>query len=93
MALWRSDDQHDIHVRLQNPGGIGNELYPWTTSLKILPCFPTSGAYWPHARQTARKQAIEHLKIRPNHVAGPDDSNCYWTQSSCSSGDAAGAGS
>jgi hypothetical protein len=80
MAFRRSNDEHDIHIRLQYPGWIRNQLSARTTSLKVSPGFLASGAYWPDLRQTAGQQAIEDLKIRPDHIAGPDDSNRYWTQ-------------
>ena len=74
-------------------GRIGDQFDARTTSLKVWPGFLAARAHWPHPRQTARNQAIQHLKVGPDHIARPDDSNRYWTQSSCSSGDAAGAGS
>jgi len=54
MALRRSDDEDDIHIRLQNPGWIRDRLDAGTTSLKVLPSFLASGAHRSHPRQTAR---------------------------------------
>ena len=72
---------------------IRDQLDARTTNLKVWPSFLASRAHRSHPRQTARKQAIQDLKIGPDHITGPDDSNRYWTQSSCSSGDVTGAGS
>src|SRR5438094_505286 len=44
-------------------------------------------------RPSTRNQAIQHLKIGPDHIAGSDDSNRYWAQLSCSSCTVAAAGS
>src|SRR5439155_25673867 len=79
MTFWRGDDEHDIHIRLQYPGWIRNQLDARTTSLKVSPGFLASGAHWPDLRQTAGKYAIQDSKISPDHIADPDDSNRYWT--------------
>ena len=55
MALRRSNDEQDIHIRLENLGWIRNELDARAASLKVVPGFLTSGAHRPHPHQTARK--------------------------------------
>jgi hypothetical protein len=54
MAFRRSDDEDDIHIRLQNPGRIRDRLDAGTTSSKVLPGFLASGAHRSHPHQTAR---------------------------------------
>jgi hypothetical protein len=55
MAFRRSDDEDDIHIRLQNLGWIRDRLDARTTSTKLLPSFRAAGADRSHPRQTARK--------------------------------------
>jgi hypothetical protein len=54
MAFRRSDDENDIHIRLQDPGWIRDRLDAGTTSSKVLPSFLASGAHRSHPHQTAR---------------------------------------
>ena len=55
MACRRCDDEHDIHLRLQNLSWIRDQLDAGTTSLKVLPSFLAPGAHRSQPRQTARK--------------------------------------
>jgi hypothetical protein len=54
MAFRRSDDEDDIHIRLQDPGWIRDRFDAGTTSMKVWPSFLAAGAYRSHPRQTAR---------------------------------------
>jgi hypothetical protein len=55
MVCRRSDDEHDIYIRPQNPGWIRDQLDARTTNLKVWPSFLASRAHRSHPRQTARK--------------------------------------
>jgi hypothetical protein len=55
MAFRRSNDEDDIHIRLQDPGWIRDQLDARTTSMKVLPSLLAAGAHWSHPCQTAGK--------------------------------------
>jgi len=73
MSIRGSDDEHNIYISVQNSVWIGNKVNAGTASLKTLPGFFTPRAYWPHLRHTAGNQAIENLKISPDHISSADD--------------------
>jgi hypothetical protein len=77
MAFRRSDDERDIYIRLQYLDWIRNQFDFRAKFLKVFPIFPAPGAHWPHPRQTAGKQAIQNLKVGPDYISCPDDSDLH----------------
>src|SRR5262249_31714467 len=78
MTVGRSNDNHNLHIRLNHGERVGNKLEPWPSCQEFWPSLAATRTYRTSRAVATGHQPIQHVKVGPEDTPGTNDANPHW---------------